>query len=71
MTFKPAGKAGPSDAAEASLETPFLEIPHAAWTPSPAAVQGEAQFRPGRRSSASMSSVSRRSGPRSRPSLSS
>jgi hypothetical protein len=47
VTFEPAGEAQSSGAQEAVLETPFLEIPHAAWTPSPAAAsEGEAPLLP-------------------------
>jgi hypothetical protein len=45
LTFEPAGEAQQSDAPAATLETPFLEVPHAAWTAAPAAPPaGEAPF---------------------------
>jgi hypothetical protein len=46
MTFEPSTAAAPSEALEATVETPFLEIP-ATWTPAPATpTQGEAPFLP-------------------------
>jgi len=44
-TFEPAGEARQADAPAATLETPFLEVPHAAWTAASAAPSaGEAPF---------------------------
>jgi hypothetical protein len=44
-TFEPAGEARQADAPAATLETPFLELPHAAWTAASAAPSaGEAPF---------------------------
>jgi hypothetical protein len=46
MTFEPSTEAAPSEALEATVETPFLEVP-ATWTPAPAIpTQGEAPFLP-------------------------
>jgi hypothetical protein len=47
VTFQPAGAALSPDAHEATLETPFLEIPHGAWIRSPVeASEGEVPFLP-------------------------
>lgn len=46
LTFEPSTEAAPSEALEATVETPFLEIP-ATWTPATATpTQGEAPFLP-------------------------
>jgi hypothetical protein len=46
MTYQQSGEAEPSEAVAATLETPFLEIPHATWNLASPSSRGDAPFLP-------------------------